>query len=97
MKEKLMVLGAAAIALGFALWVKPAEPACIRLEAKLSLARDFCEGLGERAAKERCDALSEDPEVMGQCMRVVVPAAVGSCMHYVNLEHMKADYESACK
>jgi len=97
MKRSIFLLISAALigGLGVKLFQNK-EPACIRLEAKVSLARDFCEGLGEKAAADRCSALADDPEVQGQCMRVVVPAAVGSCMSYLNLEHMKADLESAC-
>ena len=89
-----LILAALIAALAFV--IKPKDPACVRLEAKVALARDFCDGLAAKAADERCSALAEDPEVKGQCMRVVIPAATVNCMAYLNIEHIKEDVRSAC-
>lgn len=100
MKRPLVVasclIGAAFIA-GLALLIKPKDPACIRFQAKIDLAETFCDGLSQRAAQERCSALSESPDVMGQCMRVIVPAAHAGCMDYVNLQALKQEYKSLCQ
>lgn len=100
MKRPLLVasclLGAALIA-GLALLLKPSDPACIRFQARIDLAEAFCGGLSQRAAQERCSVLSENPEVMGQCMRIMVPNAFSGCMDYINLPGMKQEYQSLCK
>jgi len=72
-------------------------PACVKLRAKLDLASDFCEGLGDRMARERCSELSGDPEALGQCVRAILPGAASACMDYLNIEHIKRDYQSACE
>lgn len=100
MKQPLLVglclLGAALIVV-VAKVLKPGESACSRIESKLELANEFCDGLAERAAKERCQSLSEDIDVRGQCMRVIVPAAHSSCMGYLNMERMKQQHASLCE
>lgn len=72
------------------------EPACVRIQAKVELAEEFCDGLAERAARERCQSLSEDVDVMGQCMRIVVPAAHSSCMGYLNMERLRQQSKDLC-
>jgi hypothetical protein len=100
MKRPLIVasclLGAVLIA-GLAALIKPQDPACVRFQAKIDLAEAFCDGLSQRAAQERCSALSDSPEVMGQCMRVIVPAAFSGCMDYVNLQSLKQEHKSLCQ
>jgi hypothetical protein len=100
MKKPLVVasclLGAVLIA-GLAALVKPKDPACTRFQARIDLAEAFCDGLSQRAAQERCSALSDNPEVMGQCMRVIVPAAFSGCMDYINLPGMRQEHKSLCE
>lgn len=98
-KQAVVVTGCllgCALIVGLAMIIKPKDPACVRLEAKAALARDFCDGLAAKAADERCSALADDPEVKGQCMRVVIPAATVNCMAYLNIEHIKEDLRAAC-
>jgi hypothetical protein len=84
------------IVLGAAAYLKPKDPACVKLEARLGLAEVFCQGLAEKAATDRCSSLAEDPEVMGQCLRVIVPAAHSGCMDYINIERIKRQHEELC-
>jgi hypothetical protein len=99
MKKKLLGMLALLLlgGLGGSLLKGQKHPPCIRMEAKLELANEFCDGLALRAANERCSQVSEDPDVMGQCMRVIVPAAHSSCMSYLNLERLKQQYASLCE
>lgn len=100
MKRPLLVasciVGAIAIA-GLAMLLKPKDPACVKLEARIGLATDFCGGLAERAAKEKCSVLTDNPDVMGQCMHVIVPAAYSGCMEYVNMDAKKEEFKSLCQ
>lgn len=100
MKRPLLVgiclLGSLLI-VGLAMLLKPKDPACVRFQAKLELAETFCNGLADRAARERCEAISDSPEIMGQCMRVIVPAAHSSCMSYLNTDGMKREYDGLCR
>jgi hypothetical protein len=100
LKQPLVVafclLGAALIALGVKL-TETDSRVCDKMEAKLELAKEFCDGLALRAANERCAQVAEDQEVMGQCMRVIVPAAHSSCMNYLNLERLKQQHASLCE
>lgn len=100
MKQPLVVglclLGCVLIA-GLAKLMEVEDSACSRIESKIELANEFCDGLAERAAKERCQSLSDDVDVMGQCMQVIVPAAHSSCMGYLNMERMKQQYSSLCE
>lgn len=82
---------------GLAKLMQNNQSACSRIESKMELANEFCDGLAERAAKERCQSLSDDVDVVGQCMRVIVPAAHSNCMGYLNMERMKQQYASLCK
>ena len=81
---------------GVALLLQPKDPACVRFESRLGLAKQFCEGLAERASQDKCQSLSDEPETMGQCLRVMRPAAYAGCMDYINLEKMKQEYEALC-
>jgi hypothetical protein len=85
------------IVLGAAAYLKPRDPACVKLEAKRNLAEEFCKGLAMRAAQERCSQLAEDPETMGACMQVVVPVAQASCWGYLSVENMDREIESLCQ
>jgi len=88
--------GLAAVALFMASGLKR-EPACVRIQAKLELAKEFCDGLAEKAAKERCSSLSDDVDVMGQCMRVIVPSAHSACMSYINMERLSQQSKELCQ
>lgn len=84
--------------LGIASRLYPGENrVCDKMESKLELAKEFCDGLALRAANERCQSVAEDQDTMGQCMRVIVPAAHSSCMSYLNLERLKQQYASLCE
>lgn len=98
MKRSLLVLLSVGVALALFFFFKSnrSEP-CLRLQAKLDLAEEFCSGLAERAAEERCSVLSDNPEVLGQCMRVIVPAAHSSCMSYLNLGRLEKEIHSVCR
>jgi len=76
---------------------KEESKACYRLQAKLDLSDRFCQGLATRAAQERCNSLSDNPEVLGQCMRIIVPAAHSSCMDYLNIQGMKNEVKELCQ
>lgn len=91
-----MVLGlmGAVVAMGVLKLSK--EPPCVRIMAKVELAEEFCDGLAERAARERCQSLSDDVDVMGQCMGVIVPAAHSSCMSYINMERLRQQSKELC-
>lgn len=89
------LLGALAIIVA-AFAFRPQDQACIRLQARMDLAGDFCMGLAESAAKERCAALTEDSETAGRCVQVIIAAAHSNCMNYLNVQGMKMGYESAC-
>lgn len=71
------------------------EP-CMKMEAKIELAKEFCDGLAKRAAEDRCSQLSDDIETMGQCMRVIVPSAHSACMGYIDSERLEQQYRSLC-
>lgn len=91
----LCILGC--ILLGLAARLYPQDSVvCAKMESKLELAKEFCDGLALRAANERCSSVAEDQDTMGQCMRVIVPAAHSSCMSYLNLERLKQQHESLC-
>jgi hypothetical protein len=75
---------------------KPQDMGCIRFEAKIGLSHDFCRNLGMRAAQEKCQDVTQDPDTMGNCMRVVVPAAEANCWSYLNIEELKREYQSLC-
>ena len=73
------------------------DPACARLQARVDLAKRFCDGLSERAAQEKCQALADGPEeVKGQCLRIIRPAAFSGCMDYLSLEAMERDLNDTC-
>ena len=73
------------------------DPACSRLQARVDLAKRFCDGLAERAAQEKCSALVDAPEeVRGQCLRIIRPAAFSGCMDYLSLEAMERDLADTC-
>lgn len=101
MQKQPLVVGAcllgAVLILTIAASLRPADPACVRLQARLDVARSFCDGLAERAADEKCAELGADPETRGACMRVVVPMATSSCLAYLNLERIKAEVGSVCR
>lgn len=91
----LCILGC--ILLGLAAKVYPRDSQiCDKMENKLELAKEFCDGSALRAANERCQSVAEDQDTMGQCMRVIVPAAHSSCMSYLNLERLKQQDASLC-
>lgn len=97
-RQKILIgcyLGAVIIVIAAAL-LKDKDPACVRIEAKRNLALEFCNGLADRAARDKCARLADDPDIMGQCMRVIVPAAEAGCWDYVNLEALKRDAETLC-
>lgn len=75
----------------------PRDPACVKLEAKVELAQEFCEGLAERAATERCQEVAADEETLGQCFQVIVPAAFSSCMSYLNLGRLEREIKQVCR
>lgn len=99
-KEKSLVIVSsivAAILIFFGVRIiLPRDGACEKMDAKLGLAEDFCQGLAERASEERCSSLADDPETMGQCLRVIVPAAHSSCMDYLNVQRLKNQKEALC-
>lgn len=97
-KSKIVLgcLGGALLLILVALVVRPKDPACEKLQANVELAKAFCGGLAERAAHERCQSVSDEPDTLGQCLRVMRPAAMSSCMDYLNLKKMKEDLEALC-
>lgn len=86
----------AVIILTVTILLKPSSAPCQRLQARLDLADRFCAGLSERAAQEKCAEYSSNPEVMGQCMRVVLPAAHSSCMDYLSVQNMRIEFKNIC-
>lgn len=90
------LLGCALI-VGLAVLLSPKDPACLRIQAKADLSVEFCDGLAEKAAKDKCSALAEDPVTMGQCMRVVVPMAQSSCMSYLNMDRLQGQIKELCQ
>lgn len=100
MKKPLILAGCLVGCLVIALLAKslaPKDPACIRLQAKADLAEEFCAGLANKAASDKCSTLAEDPVVMGQCMRVVVPMAHSSCMSYINMDKLHEQTKDLCQ
>lgn len=88
---------AAAVSVFFAVRLfLPSDRACQRIQAKLGLVEEFCQGLAERAAEERCQTLADDPQTMGQCLRVIVPAAHSGCLDYVNVQRIENQSKELC-
>lgn len=75
----------------------PRDPACIKLEAKIEVAKGFCDGLAARTATERCGGLSDDPDILGQCMRIVIPGAHSACMDYLEIKRLKEEVGTLCR
>jgi hypothetical protein len=86
----------AALILTLATIARPKDPACVKLEAKRNLALDFCKGLAAKAAHDRCEGLTDDPQTLGACMNVVVPVAESACWGYINIQGMKREIETLC-
>lgn len=83
--------------LGLAAYLVKSKPEpCMKMENKIELAKEFCDGLAQKAAESRCETLSDDPDVMGQCMRVIVPSAHSNCMAYINVFRLEKQYEALC-
>lgn len=100
MKNPLILVGCLAGCLVIAVSAKvlaPRDPACVRIQAKADLAEEFCDNLSQKAAKDKCSTLAEDPVVMGQCMHVVVPMAHSSCMAYLNMDQLHEQVKELCK
>lgn len=93
----ILLLSGVAVLLLISLLRPDRNETCARLRARIDLSHQFCDGLADRAAKERCSELSSKPEVMGQCLRVVVPAAFSGCIDYLSLETMKREFSSVCE
>jgi hypothetical protein len=96
MKKPIVLVVAAGIAIAAGALLKPKDPACVKIEAQVALADRFCHGMSERLAEGRCASLSDDPEVMGQCLRVIVPAAHSACMDYIEIEPLKRQAADLC-
>lgn len=73
------------------------DPGCVKFSSKLSLLEDFCGGMARQMAEDRCSQVSDDPEVIGACMRVVIPAAHSACEGYVNKKELEHQYQSLCR
>lgn len=76
------------------------DPACVRLEAKLSIAKDFCEGLADGAAKSRCSAMIPEEageDNMNACIQFFRPIAISNCAEMIHWNDLVRTYESACK
>lgn len=73
------------------------DPACVRIQAKADLAEEFCDGLAAKAAQSRCESLSEDMDVIGQCMRVIVPSAHSACMSYIGMDKLRQQAKGLCQ
>jgi len=92
----LVILSACAILLLLTLLRPEKNETCARLQARIDLSESFCKELAEKAAEDRCSALAEQPEVLGQCKRVIVPAAFSGCIDYLNKEAMEREFSSVC-
>lgn len=97
MKKAFIVLGAILVALLCFKLAKGSDPACIKLEAKLSLAKDFCAGLGRQAAETRCDGIGEGEEARGACIQAVFPYAVGACYSYIQVQELERSFSEVCR
>ena len=89
-----------AVAIGVAKFRRVFDPACVRLEAKVSLAKDFCEGLADRAAKGRCAAMIPEEageDNMNACVSFFRPIAIANCAETLNYEGLVRTYEEACR
>lgn len=100
--KKVIVSGIVAIcvAAGVAKFRKVFDPACVRLEAKVSLAKDFCEGLADKASKERCSAMIPEEageDNMNACVSFFRPIAMANCAETLNYEGLVRTYEEACR
>jgi hypothetical protein len=84
------------VIIGLATWLRPTDPACVKLEAKRNLSLEFCKNLAVKAAHEKCQDLADDPQTLGACMNVVVPVAESSCWGYLNVKAMAREIESLC-
>jgi hypothetical protein len=97
MKKSLILLGVAAAILVAVSLLQKKEPACIRLQAKVDLAKEFCDGMAIKLAEDKCSSLAEDAETMGQCLRVLIPAAHSACQSYISHRELIQQYESLCQ
>lgn len=76
------------------------DPACVRLEAKVSLAKDFCEGLAENASVGRCKSMIPEEageDNMNACVSFFRPIAMANCAETIHWSDLVRTYESACK
>lgn len=93
----LMLLICATIIVSGVKLLTPVDPVCGKLLTKLELSNDFCMGLAERAAIERCSKVSDEEEVIGNCVRVIAPAAFSGCIDYLGYEKLQQDVASLCR
>jgi hypothetical protein len=93
----LILLASAILLLTLVKNLSKEDPVCVKILTKLELSDDFCLGLAERAAMERCGKLSDEEEVIGNCVRVIAPAAFSGCMDYLGHEKNRKEYESLCR
>lgn len=101
-----LILIACAVGIILAVLAVQSKPdtACVRLQAKLDLSDQFCKTLSLKMAEDRCSGLlsqyeddGQYQEVLGQCLRAIVPAAHSACENYIQKEAMKKDLDSLCR
>lgn len=72
------------------------DPACVRSEAKLALAGEFCAEFASQISTQQCSGLS-DPEFAGECKGIVTSLATESCVAYVGVPRLEAQKAAACE
>lgn len=97
MVKQSVILGLLGIGVFFGIKELLKEPACVKMESKLSLLEDFCGGMARQMAESRCSQISDDDQVIGACMRVVIPAAHSACEGYVNKKELEHQHQSLCQ
>lgn len=68
---------------------------CVRLEAKVQLAEEFCGGMARKYADSQCDMLGDD-EAKAECGRIFLVSYTEVCLQTIDIDHIKEDFEHAC-
>lgn len=97
MKKPIVLIVSLSTLILLGVYLVPKDPACVRLNAKLLLMDDFCNGMSKQLAEDRCGQLTDDEAVFSQCLRVVIPAAHSGCMNYINKHKLESEYKSLCQ
>lgn len=95
---RLVVISLITLAVGVVAIVvtMPQDKACLKMEAKINLAQDFCQGMAISAVSAKCKDVGDDPQDQGTCMQALMPYAMTSCLSFIHLKEQQENFASIC-